>query len=113
MIKQVAIYLRKSRDKKEDDDVFSKHQDTLVELCQSQKWNYKIYEEIASGERLAYRFIIQDMLETVEDGSYDAILVTDTDRLGRGNDNDLGVIYESFCNHHHNTLIVPPQKHMT
>ena len=88
MIKQVAIYLRKSRDKKEDDDVLSKHRDTLVELCQSQKWNYKIYEEIASGERLAYRPVIQDMLEIVEDGSYDAVLVMDIDRSGRGNNKD-------------------------
>ena len=90
MIKQVAIYLRKSRDKKEDDDVLSKHRDTLVELSQSNKWNYKIYEEIASGERLAYRPVIQDMLEPVEDGAYDAVLVMDTDRLGRGNNKDWG-----------------------
>lgn len=79
LIKQVATYLRKSRDNN-DDDVLSKHRDTLMELCQSQKWNYKIYEEIASGERLAYRPVIQDVLETVEDGAYDAVLVMDIDR---------------------------------
>lgn len=110
LIKQVAIYLRKSRDKKEDDDVLSKHRDTLVELCHSNKWDYKMYEEIASGERLAYRPVIQDMLEAVEDGSYDAVLVMDIDRLGRGNNKDWGVIYENFCNDQHNTLIVTPQK---
>jgi DNA invertase Pin-like site-specific DNA recombinase/putative hemolysin len=110
VIKQIAIYLRKSRDKKEDDDVLSKHRDTLVELCQSQKWNYTIYEEIASGERLAYRPVIQDMLEAVEEGAYDAVLVMDIDRLGRGNNKDWGVIYESFCHDQHNTLIVTPQK---
>lgn len=62
--------------------MLSKHQDTLVELCQSQKWNYKIYEEIASSERLVDRPVIQDMLETIEDGAYDVILATDIDRLG-------------------------------
>ena len=60
LIKQVAIYLRKSRDKKEDNDVLSKHRDTL----------YKIYKEIASDERLACRPVIQDMLMAVEDGAY-------------------------------------------
>ena len=59
-----------------------------MELCEFQKWNYKIYEEIVSGEQLAYRPAIQDMFETVEDGSYDAFLVMDIDRLGRGNNND-------------------------
>lgn len=52
--------------------MLSKHRDTLVELCQSNKWVYKIYEEISSGEQLAYRPVIQDMLETVENGAYDA-----------------------------------------
>ena len=109
VIKQVAIYLQ-SRDKKDDDDVLSKHRNTLVELCQSNKWVYKIYEEIASGEQLAYRSVIQDMLETIEDGAYDAVLVMDIDRLGRGTNKDWGVIYENFCNDQHNTLIVTPQK---
>ena len=110
MIKNVAIYLRKSRDKKEEDDILSKHRDTLVELCKSKGWNYRIYEEIASGERIAYRPVVQELLEAVEDGEYDAVLVMDIDRLGRGNNKDWGVIYESFCNSEHNTLIVTPQK---
>lgn len=106
----VAIYLRKSRDESDKDDVLSKHRDTLVNIANERGWKYTLYEEIASGERIAYRPVMQDMLETVENGTYDAILVMDIDRLGRGNNKDWGVIYEAFCNDNHNTLIVTPQR---
>lgn len=110
MIKNVAIYLRKSRDENDSLDVLSKHRNTLVSMCENNKWNYKLYEEIASGERIAYRPVIQELLEEIESGTYDAVLVMDIDRLGRGNNKDWGIIYESFCNHKYNTLIVTPQR---
>lgn len=110
MIKYVAIYLRLSRDKKETIDVLSKHRDTLVDICNQNMWNYKIYEEIESGERISYRPVMQELLEDVENGMYDAVLVMDIDRLGRGNNKDWGIIYDSFCNDEFNTLIITPQK---
>lgn len=110
MVKQVAIYLRKSRDNNETTDTLSKHRDTLVSIANSNDWDYELYEEIASGERLSYRPVAQDLLEHVESGEYDAVLVMDIDRLGRGNNKDWGIIYEAFCNNHNNTLIVTPQR---
>jgi len=37
-IKNVAIYLRKSRDDGETDDVLVKHRDTLVNYAQEKNW---------------------------------------------------------------------------
>lgn len=39
-IKHVAIYLRKSRDEGEYDDVLSKHRDTLVPYAKVREWTY-------------------------------------------------------------------------
>ena len=106
----VAIYLRKSRDEADKEDVLAKHRDTLTAIAKEKGWKYTLYEEIASGERIAYRPVMQELLETVEKGMYEAVLVRDIDRLGRGNNKDWGVIYEAFCSDDHNTLIVTPQR---
>lgn len=106
----VAIYLRKSRDEADKDDVLSKHRDTLTAIAENNNWKYKLYEEIASGERIAYRPIMQQLLDDVENGMFYAVLVMDIDRLGRGNNKDWGTIYEAFHNETFNTLIVTPQK---
>lgn len=43
-IKKVAIYLRKSRDDADIDDILSKHRSRLVEYATKNKWTYDIYE---------------------------------------------------------------------
>lgn len=67
-IKHVAIYLRKSRDEGEYDDVLSKHRDTLVAIAESRNWTYKLYEEIGSGESIAKRKKMQQLLIQVDNG---------------------------------------------
>jgi DNA invertase Pin-like site-specific DNA recombinase len=107
-IKHVAIYLRKSRDEGEFEDVLSKHRDTLVPYAEKQGWTYTIYEEIGSGESLSRRKKIQVLLNHVEDKRYDGVLVMDIDRLGRGNITDWAQICEAFIKSY--TYVITPQR---
>lgn len=106
----VAIYLRKSREDGDGSDTLGKHRYTLTELAKSKGYNYTLYEEVQSGEKIAYRPKMQELLEDVENGKYEAVLVMDVDRLGRGSSKDWGIIFEAFYNEEHNTLIITPQK---
>ena len=91
-IKHVAIYLRKSRDESEYDDVLSKHRDTLVAIAEARSWTYTLYEEIDSGESIDKRIKIQQLLAHIEANRYDGVMVMDIDRLGRGNVTDWAII---------------------
>lgn len=82
MIRHVAVYLRKSRDDGEFEDVLSKHRDTLLALVSNKNWTYKLYEEVASGEKIESRKEMQRLLGHVEEQLYDGVVVMDIDRLG-------------------------------
>ncbi|PHB23112.1 hypothetical protein COE80_19560 [Bacillus pseudomycoides] len=84
-IKNVAIYLRKSRksDGLNVEESLKAHRDTLVRLANKYKWNYTIYEEVGSSMDMAIREELQRMLLEVERGIYDAVVVMDQDRLSR------------------------------
>ncbi|GAB6926198.1 hypothetical protein JCM10914A_01810 [Paenibacillus sp. JCM 10914] len=66
-IKHVAVYLRKSRDDGEFEDVLSKHRDTLLTLAENRNWTYSLYEEVASGEKIESRKEMQKLLRHGED----------------------------------------------
>jgi len=95
-IKHVAIYLRKSRDDGETDDVLMKHRETLVNYAQERNWTYIVYEEVASGESILKRQEMRRLLNDVSDEQYDGVLVMDVDRLSRGRNADVGLIEEAF-----------------
>lgn len=95
-IQHVAIYLRKSRDDDQYEDVLEKHRDTLTAIAESREWTYQLYEEIASGERIARRSVMQKLLRHVEERKFDGVLVMDIDRLGRGDHSDWAIICETF-----------------
>lgn len=82
-IKDVAIYLRKSRVDETDSDI-KKHQVILVDICIKNRWKYTIYREIKSGVSIDARTQMLKLLDDVADGLYDAVLVIDQDRLSRG-----------------------------
>lgn len=107
-IKHVAIYLRKSRDDGEYEDVLSKHREALTSFVRTKGWTYELLEEIASGESIKKRPKMQQLLENVENGCYDGVVVVDFDRLSRGSYADLGMIEEAFKST--GTLIITPQK---
>ncbi|AZV43536.1 hypothetical protein BAOM_2927 [Peribacillus asahii] len=79
-IKDVAIYLRKSRGQEEDLD---KHREELVELCEKNGWRYVEYGEIGSSQKLMDRPELSRLLKDIQEDMYDAVVVMDKDRLSR------------------------------
>lgn len=107
-IEHVAIYLRKSRGD-EEKDILVKHRSRLIEYAKKNSWTYKIYEEnIMSGERLSTRPKVQELLNDVESGMYDGVLVIHYDRLSRGGTKDFGEIIDVF--HFSDTFIITPER---
>ncbi|RSL35316.1 recombinase family protein [Salibacterium salarium] len=105
-IKEVAIYLRKSRG--EGDEDLDKHKRELFEIAEPNGWKSVLYKEIASGDSLDYRPKMLELLNDVKDDTYDAVIVVDYDRLGRGDDKDAAIIREAF--RESATLVITPQK---
>ncbi|MBZ9688445.1 recombinase family protein [Clostridium estertheticum] len=87
IISDVAIYLRKSRAEETEKDL-ANHLNILLEVCDKNNWKYRIYKEIASGATIEMRPQIQQLLSDVKQDLYDAVLVVDVDRLGRGKSSD-------------------------
>lgn len=79
-IKDVAIYLRKSRGEEEN---LEKHRYDLVEICEEYGWRYVEYAEIGSSQKLEERPALAKLLKDIENDMYDAVLVMDKDRLSR------------------------------
>ncbi|WP_250674921.1 recombinase family protein [Paraclostridium ghonii] len=111
---KTAIYLRKSRadedsDTKEVYETLSRHRSTLLKIAREQNLNIvEIKEEVVSGESIEYRPKMIELLDEVKNGFYDAVLVMDIDRLGRGNMQDQGLILETFKKS--KTKIITPRK---
>lgn len=110
----VAIYLRKSRadleaEKNGEFETLDRHKTTLLELAKDMDLNVlEMKEEIVSGESLVSRPKMLELLKEVELKEYDAVLVMDIDRLGRGGMQDQGVILDTFRNS--KTKIITPRK---
>jgi site-specific DNA recombinase len=82
IIKNVAVYLRISRDKGENVDTLQNHRERLERLCEERGYTYTIYEEIVSGQaRMEAREALNSLLDDLE--KYDAVVVTAIDRLSR------------------------------
>lgn len=113
-MERVAIYLRKSRadieaEERGEGETLAKHKKALLKYAQENKLNIvRIREEIASGESLTHRPQMLELLKEVEDKQYDAVLVMDMDRLGRGNMQEQGLILETF--RQSETKIITPRK---
>ncbi len=111
---KTCMYLRKSRSDEEADrtnttDTLTRHKQTLLKVAQEKNLTIlKVYEEIASGDSIAKRSQMQQLLEDVKAKLYEAVLVMDIDRLGRGTMQEQGLILDTFKLS--KTLIVTPQK---
>ena len=110
LIKDVAIYIRKSRNTgiEEDEETLKRHKDELIMFAQKQNFRYVLYEEVKSGDRIIDRPKMIQLLKDIEEELFDAVLVIDIDRLGRGDEEDSGKIKRIFRNS--NTFIVTPSK---
>ncbi len=109
-----CAYLRKSRRDMElealgQGETLARHERQLADLADRlgvrvARW----YREIVSGDTIAERPQVRQLLEDVGAGLWDGVLVVDVDRLGRGDSIDQGVIMQTFM--YAGVLIVTPDK---
>ncbi|KGK88594.1 recombinase family protein [Clostridium sp. HMP27] len=104
-IKDVAIYLRKSRGEEGD---LAKHRMMLEELCKIKRWRYTEYSEIGTSDSIDLRPKMIELLTDVGNELYDAVVVMDMDRLSRGDGEEQARIKNTL--RRSNTLIVTPNK---
>ncbi len=108
------MYLRKSR--KDDElesatieETLARHERTLLALAHKLDITIdKIYREVVSGETIAARPMMQQMLNDMESGNCDGVLVMEVERLARGNTMDQGFVSQAF--QLSNTKIITPMR---
>lgn len=101
-------YLRKSREDK-DGDTLEKHRSQLAEFIKRQGFeNVTAYEEVGSADSIDERPVFKMVLEKIEAGAFDGIIVVHADRLTRGSQIDAGRISNALKTS--NTLIITPTK---
>ena len=111
-----AKYLRKSRKDMEAEshgsgETLAKHELILNNLSESlniKREQIDTFKEIVSGDSIASRPVIQELLQLVEQGIYKGVLVVEVERLARGNTLDQGIVANAF--QYSNTKIITPQK---
>lgn len=112
--KQYCLYLRKSRADMEaeargEGETLARHEKLLLDLAKKGRYNVtKIYREIVSGETIAARPVVQQLLQEVEDGLWEGVLVVEVERLARGDTIDQGVMSQAFK--YSGTKIITPMK---
>ncbi len=109
-----CIYLRKSRadteaEAKGEGETLARHKAALLEFAKKHSIVISaIYEEIISGESIAARPVIKQLLLEVEKGMWEGVLVMEIERLARGDTMDQGIIARTF--QYSGTKIITPQK---
>ena len=110
---EILIYLRKSRT---DDpllsveEVLSKHEQMLNEWVERNLPGLgpvperNRYREVVSGETIASRPRVQEMLRQVEHPQYKAVLIVDPQRLSRGDLEDIGRMVKLL--RYSNTIVI-------
>lgn len=89
LVKEVAIYLRISDEKKikgkrvSEEETLQNHRIRLIDFCHREGYKFKIYEEIVSGGKtdIGERPQLNELLKHLSD--YDAILVNEVSRISR------------------------------
>lgn len=111
---QYCIYLRKSRADLEaeahgEGETLARHERMLLELSKRQNLNItQIYREIVSGETIAARPVMQQLLSEVGAGMWTGVLVVEVERLARGDTIDQGIMAQTFK--YSGTKIVTPMR---
>lgn len=114
-LSNIIIYLRKSRS---DDpymsveEVLAKHETQLQEYAASVFGapvpEEQIFREVVSGETIADRPVMKEVMKLLELGSIKGVLVIEPQRLSRGDLEDCGRIINVF--RYTNTLVITPPK---
>ena len=113
-MEQYCMYLRKSRADREAEqrgemETLSRHEAALLSLASRNHHPItKIYREVVSGETIAARPCMQELLSEVEAGIWTGVYVMEVERLARGDTIDQGVVSRAF--RLSSTLIITPIK---
>lgn len=97
-----CLYLRKSRadleaEARGEGESLARHEQALLACAKQQKLTITaIYKEIVSGETIAARPVMQQLLTEIEQGAWDGVLVMEVERLARGDTIDQGVVSQAF-----------------
>lgn len=111
---QYALYLRKSRadldaEARGEGETLAKHRAALTALAKQRGLLVvREYAEIVSGDTIAARPQMQQLLDDVKAGLYAGVIVNDVDRLGRGDSIDQEIIKYTFAASR--TLIITPNR---
>ena len=98
----VAMYLRKSRADREaeargEGETLARHESILTAFAAKTNLTVgAIYKEIVSGETIAARPKMQQLLIEVMQGKWGGVLVMEVERLARGDTKDQGTVAEAF-----------------
>jgi site-specific DNA recombinase len=109
-----CLYLRKSRadleaEARGEGETLARHEKILLALAKRLKLPIgQIYREIVSGETIAARPVMQQVLSEVEQGLWEGVLVVEVERLARGDTIDQGIVAQTFK--FTNTKIITPMK---
>lgn len=108
-----CIYLRKSRKdldaERNGADTLARHEKMLTTYAEQNQIKIgKTYREVVSGDTIAARPQMQQLLQDVEAGMWKGVLVVEVERLARGDTIDQGIIAQVFK--FSETLIVTPLK---
>lgn len=109
-----CIYLRKSRKDLEAEqqgagETLARHKRTLLELAAQRNHPIeKIYQEIVSGDSIAERPLMQQLLADVQAGRWDGVYTMEVERLARGDTIDQGIVAQTF--QYSDTLIITPMR---
>lgn len=109
-----CAYLRKSRKDLEaeargEGETLARHEHILLDLAHRLNISLEaIYKEVVSGETIAARPVMQQLLREVEEGVWTGVLVVEIERLARGDTRDQGYVAEAFT--YSDTKIITPIK---
>ena len=113
-IMNVVMYLRKSRadmelEAKGEMETLARHEKILLSIAKKQKLTVlDIYKELVSGDSISSRPLMQKLIEEVETGKWEGVLVMEVERLARGDTIDQGIVARAFKAG--NTKIITPSK---
>jgi DNA invertase Pin-like site-specific DNA recombinase len=114
-IKKIVIYLRKSRGDSEYEsieEILSRHEKQLQEYAirflGGKISENNIYREVISGETIDDRPVMKKLLNDIEKGEIEGVLVIEPQRLTRGSFGDIDRIVKTFL--YTNTKIFCPTK---
>lgn len=117
-IEKYAMYLRKSRqdiegEKLGDEETLARHHRILNELAVRRGlYIEKVYSEVVSGETIAARPQMQQLIQDCYDGKYRGIIIIEVTRLSRGNQGDAQIILDclKYGNRNKRILVITPTK---